>query len=384
MSGVGNKRILFLYAEVMGYTVALLRALSDLGFELHVVHWDKRKLTNYKLPQLPNITFYPRSSMTSDEIVRFATSLEPEITVVSGIQDKGYLRPAARLRRMGKIVVSGFDTKWIGGVKQSLARLIGKFGFFKLFFSHAWVPGPQQYEFVRRLGFRDQEILSDLYSADTSAYAAQELLSRDEKTEKYPHQFLFVGRLEPEKGLNTLKEAWLKLGNHRGDWRLLVVGSGSLESSLGGVPAMTIQGFMQPSELVSVVASTGCFVLPSVSEPWGVVVHEFAAAGLPMVLSSEVGSARAFLIPGLNGYSFKSGDVDSLSHALLQVIRQSDATLSGFGEASSNLARRITPFTSAANLSGLLYRRVKTDVSAGQIIGAPGAQRSPEFGATTT
>ena len=354
MSKAVNKRVLFLYAEVMGYTIAVLKALSALGFELHVVHWDKRKLTDYKRPQLPNTTFYPRSTMTPKNIAQLARSLDPAITVVSGIQDKGYLGPALMLRRMKKIVVSGFDTKWSGGIKHSLAGFFGRFGLFKLFFSHAWIPGPQQYEFVRRIGFKDQEIVSDLYSADTSAYSAQEVRFREKKADKYPRQFLFVGRLEPEKGLSTLKEAWLKLGDHRGDWQLLLVGSGSLESSLVGVPGLTAQGFMQPSELVSVVANTGCFVLPSSSEPWGVVVHEFAAAGLPLILSSEVGSARTFLIPGLNGYSFKSGDVESLSQALLQVIRQSDSTLFGFGQASSDLARRITPSTSAANLSGLL------------------------------
>ena len=62
---------------------------------------------------------------------------------------------------------------------------------------------------------------------------------------------------------------------------------------------------MQPEDLVRVIKNVGFFVLPSNFEPWGVVVHEFCAAGLPMLLSETVGSSSSFLINGHNGFLFK-------------------------------------------------------------------------------
>ena len=56
-------KVFYLYAEVMGYTLATLRALADKGVELHVVHWDMRKLTPFEISMLPGATFYPRSEM---------------------------------------------------------------------------------------------------------------------------------------------------------------------------------------------------------------------------------------------------------------------------------------------------------------------------------
>jgi glycosyltransferase involved in cell wall biosynthesis len=354
MSQERNRRILFLYAEVMGYTTSVLEALSKAGFELHVVSWDTRKLTPYQIPVIPNATFYPRSSLSAREISDLSVRLSPAITVVSGIQDKAYLRAALNLRRLGKIVVSGFDTKWKLSLKHVLASVAGKLKFFSLFFSHAWIPGPQQLEFVRKIGFQESRIISDLYAADVNLFAGQFSSTIAKKKKNYPHRFLFVGRFEQEKGLRDLAKAWSELSGTRGDWDILLVGNGSLRGSLENIPGLTVRDFMQPDELVSVICEVGCFLLPSRSEPWGVVVHEFAAAGLPLILSDEVGAASTFLIPGTNGYLFTAGDVESLRCAMEKIILQSDETLCRFGESSSELANKVSPESSARSLASLL------------------------------
>lgn len=354
MSFETNRRILFLYAEVMGYTASVLRVLSSMGYELHIVSWDTRKLTQYQPPKIPNATFYPRSSLTSGEISDLSIRLSPAITVVSGIQDKAYLRAAFKLRRRGKIVVSGFDTKWKLSLKHVLATVAGKLKFFSFFFSHAWIPGPQQFDFVRRIGFQEKRIISDLYAADVKLFAGQFSSAIARKRDKYPHRFLFVGRLEEEKGLRDLAQAWSQLSDNRGDWDLVLVGSGSLEESLQNIPGLSVRGFMQPDDLISVICEAGCFLLPSRSEPWGVVVHEFAAAGLPLILSDEVGAAQTFLIPEKNGYSFTASDVESLRFAMEKIIQQSDETLCSFGESSFELAKRVSPESSAESLVSLL------------------------------
>lgn len=118
-----------------------------------------------------------------------------------------------------------------------------------------------------------------------------------------------------------------------------------------------VHDFMQPEQLQREVSAAGCFILPSRSEPWGVVIHEFAAAGLPLICSDRCGAAAVFLIPGLNGLRFKAKDVDSLTRQLLRIIDTDDQALLGMSEYSHQLGQRITPALSAASLISIL----KTD-----------------------
>jgi glycosyltransferase involved in cell wall biosynthesis len=57
--------------------------------------------------------------------------------------------------------------------------------------------------------------------------------------------------------------------------------------------------------------------MPSKKEPWGVVLHEMAIAGLPLLASENVGAASAFLREGENGKVFK---LEELSNILPQFL----------------------------------------------------------------
>lgn len=347
-------KILYLYAEVMGYTMATIKALVEAGAEVHVVHWDDKKLTPYRMPTYPHVYSYPYSQQTLGSLIQLATTLQPDITVVSGWQDKLYLKVARHLRQQGRVVVSGFDGQWYGSPKQYLAAGLGLLGFFSRYFSHAWVAGVYQYEYARRLGFQKKDIVFDLYSADLSLFQAVYQEHLEAKQSHYPHRFLFVGRFEPVKGLETLLAAWQSLGAARGDWELHLIGNGSLKDQLTAAPGMVVKDFMQPDQLVNELSESGCFILPSKREPWGVVVHEFAAAGLPLIISDVVGAATSFLISGMNGYQFKSNDINSLSQRMRQIIASSDQQLLAMSSTSYQLTKRISPETSVMNLISII------------------------------
>jgi glycosyltransferase involved in cell wall biosynthesis len=347
-------KILYLYAEVMGYTMATIKALVEAGVEVHVVHWDDKKLTPYRMPAYRQVYTYPSSQQTVDSLMQLAATLQPDLTVVSGWQDQRYLKVARRLRQQGRVVVSGFDGQWQGGLKQYLAAGLGLMGFFSRYFSHAWVAGAYQFEYARRLGFQKNDIVFDLYSADLPLFQACYQGHLDAKQSCYPHRFLFVGRFEPIKGLDTLLAAWQSLGAARGDWELHLIGNGSLKERLMATPGIVVKDFMQPDQLVNELAESGCFILPSQGEPWGVVVHEFAAAGLPLIVSNVVGAATTFLVSGLNGYSFKVNDIGELAKAMGRIISVSDSQLMEMSHASHRLSNRVTPLTSAKNLLSLL------------------------------
>jgi glycosyltransferase involved in cell wall biosynthesis len=231
--------------------------------------------------------------------------------------------------------------------------LLAKAGYLRRHFSHAWVAGAMQFEYARRLGFDKAEIVFDLYSADLNLFDTAYTDAKNvngAKAGRYPHRFLFIGRLEEVKSVDVLAQAWQSLAGGRRDWELALVGHGSLKESLAGIEGVVLKDFMQPPQLRAELAAAGCFVLPSRAEPWGVVLHESAAAGLPLLCSNVCGAASAFLIRGHNGFAFKANDQYSLREAMQRVIALDDDALRAMGEASHRLAQRITPGSSAANL----------------------------------
>lgn len=347
-------KILYLYSEVLGYTMATIRELANRGNEVHVLHWDHKKLTPYKPPPVSNIFMYNRSEFSAQQMKKLAKDIDPSVVVVSGWMDGGYLSVARQLRQAGLPVVAGFDNHWEGTKKQWLAIFLARARGLSQFFSHAWVAGINQFEYARRFGFARENIIYDLYSADLQLFNRTYQNNLDNRRSKYPHRFLFVGRFELIKGLDVLIKAWELLGEKRGDWELYLIGGGSLKTKFKDISGLVVKDFLSPEELVQEVACAGCFILPSNREPWGVVVHEFAAAGLPLITSNAVGASTAFLIPGLNGYIFKAGDPIDLIKKMNKIINMSDFQLYEMGAYSHKLSKRMTPETSAANLMSIV------------------------------
>lgn len=347
-------KILYLHNEVMGYTMATIEALVKRGAEVHIVYRDHKKLTPYQAPESPNVYMYQRSKMDTKNILHLANELSPVISVVSGWKDKGYMAVAGQLRSHGNIVVTGLDGQWRGTLRQYVAALLGLIGYFSRYYTHAWVAGAYQFEYARRLGFNKNKIIFDLYSADLGLFTNAFKRSLALKKDKYPRRFLFVGRLEPIKGLDVLINAWQSLCRNRDDWELHLIGNGSLKASLQAIAGVYVKDFLPPDLLAEEVAKSGCFILPSRAEPWGVVVHEFAAAGMPLIISDVVGAASTFLIPGLNGYSFKANDADELAEQMFKIINTCDAELREMSLESHKLSTRISPDTSAANLLSII------------------------------
>jgi glycosyltransferase involved in cell wall biosynthesis len=348
-------KILYLYAEVMGYTMATIQELAKRGNEVHVVHWNHKKLTPFKIQALPNVFLYSRSEYTKKQLKELVEDISASIVVVSGWMDKDYLNISRLLRKKGLPVVVGFDDQWFGSTKQLFAQFLGLTGLFLHFYSHAWVSGVYQYEYARKLGFSKKNIIFDLYSADLYLFNKIYNKSKQIKAIHYPHRFLFVGRLESVKGLNILLDAWQLLGKDRRDWDLYLVGNGPLKDHFKSIPGVKIKNFMQPEQLAKEAINAGCFVFPSLNEPWGVVVHEFAASGLPLLVSNEVGAASTLLIPGLNGFNFNANNTKALVNGMSKIISLTNKELSVMAMHSHILAQRITPETSAKNLLSLNY-----------------------------
>ena len=93
---------------------------------------------------------------------------------------------------------------------------------------------------------------------------------------------LFVGRLRPEKGIHVLLEAWRRCAP--GDLELVVVGADAGPEALDGPPGVRWTGQLAPAEVAALMLSSRALVFPSLwQEPFGLILIEAMAAGLPVV-----------------------------------------------------------------------------------------------------
>jgi len=222
-----------------------------------------------------------------------------------------------------------------------------------IFFSHAWVSGCYQFEYARRLGFKKEKIIFDLLSSDLKHFNMG--FSQLDQKIKVKRNFVFIGRVEEVKGVKLLLEAWSSIC-HEIDWGLIIIGSGSNEYIFNGVHGVKLMGFLQPSDLSEILKQCHCLILPSLHEPWALVVQEAAASGLSLILSDTVGARSTFLIDNYNGFVVASGCLNSLKKAILQMALLSDNELIDFSLRSAYLSTRISPTTSAFNLLSLISR----------------------------
>jgi glycosyltransferase involved in cell wall biosynthesis len=137
---------------------------------------------------------------------------------------------------------------------------------------------------------------------------------------------VFVGRLIRKKGVHELLEAMARPEAPQ-DLHLVVVGDGVERAALGQqaraaglTDRVHFVGFAEPAEVPRYYAMADLFVLPS-AETWGVVVLEALAAGLPVLLSDQVGSHPDAVTSPAVGVVLPKGDSVAWANALAHWAR---------------------------------------------------------------
>ena len=351
-------KVLYLYSELSPYLKPMFETLvDDYNVDLHVVFWDKNKLTPYEHDENAKIKYYKRSELNSEKIDRLIKTIEPDLIFAVGWMDKGYMRPLFNARRKGIDVVCGFDEVWNNTLRQKVGSLVFRI-FGNLFFNFAMVSFTRQFEFARKLGFKTNNIIMNSLSADVDLFELpEEALSS--KRANYPKSFIFAGRFSPEKGIQDLLEAYKIYKNELGGvWGLTLVGDGPVEVELD-VDGVKCLGFQEPKQLKNSFKNAGALVMPSRFDKSPLVVHEACCSGLPLILSDNIGNKSTFLIDGLNGFSFESENVQALASCLKRIEALTIAKLDEFSKISYSLSKRVSPKISAGSLLSITIQNPK-------------------------
>ncbi len=337
---------------------------------------------------LPVETLLPKASWR--EANKFSLSLalwrrldelRPEVVLVPGY----YTLPAvtaalwARLHRRASVLMTESTagdhqrTSWKEWLKSRLIRTL---------FNWAVVGGAAHARYLRQLGMPDECVVRyyDVVgnqAIEESTAALRRTSSREAQQLPRPY-FLFVGRLAAEKNVDGLLRAWMEYRRDGGDWPLVLAGDGPEAARLRGMVRNSLfaqdvifAGLKSAQELHPFFAFAGCFVLPSTREPWGLVVNEAMAAGLPVIVSDRCGCAEDLVDNGRNGLVFDPARGAELTACLTRISALPEEELAAMGQASAEKVAVYSPQNFGRQIA--LIANARTDRAAHRLNSRPEA-----------
>ena len=274
--------------------------------------------------------------------------LRPPVIAISGYAHPAMRRAATWARRRGAKAILISDSQ-----ARDLPRRAWKERLKRLFvsrnFDAAFVSGASAAFYVESLGipahriWRGYDVVDNEHFAEGARRARADAATLRGALWLPSRYLLYVGRFAPEKNLARLIDAFGRACGDRAfdGWSLVLVGGGPLDAELKRQAAprggrIHFVPFQQAERLPAYYGLAEALVLPSLVEPWGLVVNEATAAGLPVVISGQCGCAAELVFPNLNGLIVDPTDVPALAAALVEISRD-EARRRAWGQQSARL-----------------------------------------------
>jgi glycosyltransferase involved in cell wall biosynthesis len=278
-----------------------------------------------------------------DQIVAEIGAFGPEIYIGHGWKPKAPMTVAKRLKKKRIRTVCCADTPWLGTVRQSVRCILGG-PLVRSAYEAIFIPGARGIPPARLMGFPDTRIWQNLYCGNSDLFSrgTRERLGTAHEDGHWPQRFIFVGRLVDVKNVRGLLAAYKIYRTMAKDpWPLSIVGDGPLINEVRNQPGVECLGWLKAEEISRQMACSGVFILPSFYEPWGVVVHEAACRGLPLMLSLDVAASSDLLRDGYNGRIFDAKDPTQIA----QMMRwfSEHPRLWEFGQRSFEISHQFSP-----------------------------------------
>jgi len=163
------------------------------------------------------------------------------------------------------------------------------------------------------------------------------LFSSFNKNYDLKNKVLYFGRVTPQKGSKFFIEAAYKVNKYIPSAEFIVAGEGdqlneikNFSKSLGLENTVNFYGFVSESESVRLYLDSDVFILPAVSEPFGMTVIESLSVGTPAIISKTTGVGEALN----NVLKADFWDTDKIANYIIAVLkhRKLRETLGNFGK----------------------------------------------------
>lgn len=331
--------ITYCWTSPSGYLAACCAELAKRsGVNATLISWQTTADAPFELQADPRLRQHVIADADRNDYQRIKNLVvesNPDVVFVVGWVHAPYVRLVHDRDLSHVKFVVGADTPIRFDWRQRIARL--KIGSLLHTADAICVPGDRGFQVMRYWKVPGAKIHKLLYGVDYDLFAAA-AESRWSTTAQWPKKFLYVGRYVPIKGVDVLVEAYQRYRRAVDDpWQLTVCGTGPMRSTFKGGEGIEDLGFVQPTGLGDVFRRAGVFVLPSRLDPWGQVIVEAAAAGLPVIATQTCGAAVEVVRDYHNGLVVPPENVELLAESLVWMHDHFDQ-LPGMGRASQQIA----------------------------------------------
>lgn len=275
----------------------------------------------------------------------------PEIIIISGYSQPSSFLAMLYAKLFAKRLIlwcesNKYDQRYNHPLKEAYKR------WFVKNCAEYIVPGRASFEYLILLGVEESKVCIAPNAVDNDFFADACDKNRDSRGEfkqrkGYPEKIiLYVGRLIDKKGIPDLLKAFQLLSRDRQRIGLVLIGSGEGEEQYRkfceeqNIKNVFFEGFVHQELLPAYYAAGDVFVLPTHSEPWGLVLNEAMASRLPVVCSNVAGAACDLIVNGENGYTYEKGNIAELTEALSKTLNSSKES---FGAKSYEIIQNYSP-----------------------------------------
>jgi glycosyltransferase involved in cell wall biosynthesis len=317
------------------YTLgANINSIVDNGFGT-IENWNIDLLSGYEYEFIENISAHPSSlkynGIKNPSLIKKIQEYNPDSIVVYGWKHQSHLSVLNYFHGKVLILFRGDSTTLDDSIKFSLRSyfryLILKWVYQKV--DYVLSPGSASDKYYMKSGLNQNQIIRAEHAVDNERFknltnSEQEQLFELSSTlliKPNENIFLFAGKFIHKKNPLLLLEAFVELKRQKENARLLLVGNGILEKRikerinllpLDIASSITLLPFQDQHQIKLLYRVATVFVLPSISETWGLSVNEALASGIPVIISDKCGSSKNLVKNDVNGFIFKSGDIQDL------------------------------------------------------------------------
>lgn len=352
-------KIAYFVTHPIQYQVPLLRMLSqhpaislrvfflcDVGMRQHFDYgfgitkeWDEDLRHGYDSVVLPNFTYADRITTCSPIALGILAALR------GGNWDAIWVHGYGNISLMSVIMVasmlniplmfrgeSSLSCTSKGVIKDCLIRRLVRQSAALLYI------GAANKEYYRYYGAKEEQLFFTPYAVDNEFFETRCLQMRN-TVQFRAHEFnagendivfLFIGKLIPRKQAVELLHAYARFCTNSTTsqrTRLVYVGDGEerkrLEAEiklLGLASQVKLLGFRNQHEIPLYLKACDYFVMPSLKEPFGLILNEALCCAKPALVSSEVMGARDLVEDGYNGFCVEAGNLTEWRRAFERAL----------------------------------------------------------------
>ncbi len=306
--------------------------------------YDYEVLFNTSLDQ---VALWPRTKALFKKI----RSYRPDVLNLTGWYDPAQWALLFYAKLMGiKVVISNEsnvrDHVRMGAKERFKQFLLGRADAFFCF-------GKSSAAYLEKLGAKPSQILTQkaaVVDNEVILEHYQKAIGERDSHKKAKnwarYNFIFVGRLIPPKNLPLLLDAFAEISAEAFDWGLVLLGEGEQKGELQRLAhnntTIRFEAGVPWYEVAEYLALADVLVLPSESEPWGLVVNEAMICGLPVLVSEPSGCVDDLVKTGQNGFTFNPHQKQDLVNKMHYFVQNAN-NLTRMGEASRAIVAPFAP-----------------------------------------